>query len=424
MIEIKGKFNLAKVFVDTLDEESYKQILSLCNQEISQGSTIRIMPDVHAGKDNVIGLTMTLTPYARVAPSLIGSDIGCGVSLSKFKIDGELDLKKLDELIREHIPYGYLKREKEILSVYHNNYGFNIPKLTCADTLGTEYLMNIAKSGIGTLGGGNHFIELYKHDDWYYISVHTGSRTLGGAVYKHYQSKAKKHSYIRFLDDRQNLIQELKSRGREKDIQEELQKQKQEYLKTHNIDDEIPYLIGDDLRDYIHDMQIVQVYAMINRSAIIEEIIDRLPITEYQTVDDKPHNYIDTMNLILRKGSQSAGINETVIIPINMRDGVVVGKAKGLIDWNLSAPHGAGRVLSRGQAKQQLDIDEFKSQMEGIYSSTVGEETIDEAPNAYKSIDDILDNIKECVNVEYILKPIYNFKGGKEFKEYKEKLND
>ncbi len=424
MITIKGKFSEAKVFVDNLDSESYKQILSLCNQEISQGSTIRVMPDVHAGKDNVIGLTMTLTPYARVAPSLIGSDIGCGVSLSKFKIDGELDLKELDGLIREHIPYGYLKREKEILSVSHNNYGYTIPELNCAKELGVDYLMSIAKSGIGTLGGGNHFIELYKHDGWYYISVHTGSRTLGGAVYKHYQSKAKKHSYLRFLDERQELIKELKLSGREQDIQNELLKQKQEYLKTHNIDDEIPYLIGDDLRDYIHDMRIVQIYAMINRSAIIEEIVDRLPITEYRVVDDKPHNYIDTMNMILRKGSQSAKKNEPVIIPINMRDGVIVGKAKGLIDWNLSAPHGAGRVLSRGQAKQQLDIEEFKEQMKDVYSSTVGEETIDEAPNAYKSIDDILESIKESVDIGYIFKPIYNFKGGKEFKEYKEKLND
>lgn len=420
MITIKGKFSEAKVFVDTLDSESYKQILLLCNQEVSQGSTIRIMPDVHAGKDNVIGLTMTLTPYAKVAPSLIGSDIGCGVSLSKFQVDGEIDLKELDELIREHIPYGYLKREKEILSVYHNNYAYNIPNLTCAKALDIEYLMSIAKSGIGTLGGGNHFIELYKHDDWYYISVHTGSRTLGGAVYKHYQSKAKKYSYIKFLDDRQELIKELKLSGREQNIQNELANQKQEYLKTHNIDDEIPYLTGDDLRDYIHDMNIVQVYAMINRSAIIEEIIDRLPITEYRVVDDKPHNYIDTMNLILRKGSQSATKGETVIIPINMRDGVIVGKAKGLVDWNMSAPHGAGRVLSRGQAKQQLDIEEFREQMKDIYSSTVGEETLDEAPNAYKSINDILESIKESVDIDYILKPIYNFKGGKEFKEYKE----
>jgi len=420
MITVKGKFSEAKVFVDTLDSESYKQILELCNQEISQGSTIRIMPDVHAGKDNVIGLTMTLTPYARVAPSLIGSDIGCGVSLSKFQVDGEIDLKELDELIRENIPYGYLKREKEIISVAHNNYTCHIPKLTCSKTLGVDYLTSIAKTGIGTLGGGNHFIELYKHDDWYYISVHTGSRTLGGVVYKHYQSKAKKYSYIKFIDDRQELIKNLKLCGREQDIQNELANQKQEYLKTHNIDDEIPYLTGDDLRDYIHDISMVQIYADRNRVAIIEEIIGRLPIREYRFISDKPHNYIDRMNLILRKGSQSAEKGETVIIPINMRDGVIVGKAKGLVDWNMSAPHGAGRVLSRGQAKQQLDIEEFREQMKDIYSSTVGEETLDEAPNAYKSINDILESIKESVDIDYILKPIYNFKGGKEFKEYKE----
>lgn len=424
MIKVIGQFNTATIMTDVIDDESYKQILSLCNQELSQGSQIVIMPDVHAGKDNVIGLTMTINiTHSMVAPSLIGSDIGCGVSLSKFKLDKELDLKEFDELIREHIPFGYFKREKEILSKAHNNYDYKISKLSCVKELGLDYLMKIAREGIGTLGGGNHFIELYKDDEWYYIAVHTGSRTLGGAVYKYHQSKAKKHSYVDFIQKRQDLISELKQQGREKDISFELKKQKEQYLKEHNLDDEIPYLKGYDLIDYLHDISIVQTYAFINRSAIIEEIIDRLPITEYQTIEDKPHNYIDTEHLILRKGSQSANKNETVLIPINMRDGLIVGKSKGLFEWNFSAPHGAGTVLSRGQAKQQLDLEEFKNQMQGIYSSTIGEETIDEAPNAYKSLDEILENIKENVDVEYILKPVYNFKGGKEFKEYKEKSN-
>jgi len=451
-MEIRGKFNTAKVMTDKLDEESYKQILSLCNQEISKDEKIVIMPDVHAGKDNVIGLTMTINNM-KISPSLIGSDIGCGVAIGSFELQNKINLEQLDEIVKNSIPYGYFKRQMENYFIKQTDgiFGYNVVsmdylsslifKLSCIKELGSDYLLRVALEGVGTLGGGNHFIELYKQENTntYYISVHTGSRTLGGVVYKYYQNKSQKHSYTKFLQEREILISDLKQQGREQEIHTLLNEQKQEYLKTHNLDDEIPYLIGKDAENYLHDIQIVQQYAEYNRKIILNIIYNSIQVIMNDNVNvrfmdlvDKPHNYIDTERMILRKGSQSAEKNATALIPINMRDGMLVFITKGLEEWNYSAPHGAGRVLSRGQAKKQLNVEDFKKQMQGIYSSTIGEETLDESPNAYKTLDEILENVKpiilKTIDGEYLLnktlKPIYNFKGGNEYKKRENKENE
>lgn len=417
MKELKGKFSTAKVFTDTADYETISQIKELLNSHLSNGSKVRIMPDTHAGKDNVIGLTMTLND--KIAPNLIGSDIGCGISLMPLATKNDIDLKRFDEVIHDNIPYGYLKREKNIKD--KNVYPYleiEIENLKCSKIIDVDYLKSITKSGLATLGGGNHFIELYKNDEGnYFLSIHTGSRTLGGVVYKHYQKKAKNKAYETFLEERQHIIKEHKENGKEQEISIALEQHKKEYLKMHNTDKSIKYLSGQDMEDYLHDMKIVQEYARYNRFYIAHEIISYYGGIAFKDGDiDKPHNYIDVEYKILRKGSQSGLKNEDVIIPINMRDGVIVGKALGNEDWNYSVPHGAGRVLSRSQAKAQLNVKDFENDMKGIYSTTVGIETLDEAPSVYKPINEILENIKGNVEVKYILKPIYNFKGGKEYK--------
>jgi RNA-splicing ligase RtcB len=416
MKEYKGKFAKTKVFTDTADYETISQIKDLLNSHLSKDSKVRIMPDTHAGAGNVIGLTMTLND--KIAPSLIGSDIGCGISLVRFKTNKDIDLERFDEVVHTEIPYGYLKREYEVKNKgIYQSLKTLVLALKCSKELGQDHLYSVAKSGFATLGGGNHFIELYKYEDSYYLSIHTGSRTLGGLVYKYYQRKAKNLAYETFLQERQDIINTLKKNDREQEISHELEKHKNDYFKKYNVNKEIKYLMGKDKDDYLHDMGIVQEYARLNRIFIEQEII--LNYDEYILVSndriDKPHNYVDLDRGILRKGSQSALKNEDVIIPINMRDGVIVGKGLGNEDWNYSAPHGAGRLLSRSQAKQQLNVEDFKNDMKNVYSTTVGQETLDEAPNAYKSIDEILENIKDNVEITKILKPIYNFKGGKEY---------
>jgi RNA-splicing ligase RtcB len=416
MKEYKGKFAKAKVFTDTADYETISQIKDLLNSHLSKDSKVRIMPDTHAGAGNVIGLTMTLND--KIAPSLIGSDIGCGISLVRFKTNKDIDLERFDEVVHTEIPYGYLKREYEVKNKgIYQSLKTLVLALKCSKELGQDHLYSVAKSGFATLGGGNHFIELYKGETYYYLSVHTGSRTLGGAVYKYYQKKAKNLAYDRFLEERQTIIKTLKENGKEQSISNELETHKKEYFKTYNVDKEIKYLVGKDKDDYLHDMRAVQEYARLNRIFIEQEIIlnyDEDILVSNDRID-KPHNYIDLDRGILRKGSQSALKNEDVIIPINMRDGVIVGIGLGNEDWNFSAPHGAGRLLSRSQAKAQLNVGDFKKTMEGVYSTTIGEETLDEAPNAYKNIDEIMKNIQGNVLIKNVLKPIYNFKGGKEY---------
>ena len=399
MIELNGKYSKAKVFTDIIDEESISQIISLCNQEFAANQNIRIMPDVHAGSGCTVGTSMTVTD--KVVPAMVGVDIGCGMETIKIK-EKHIELQKLDKLIYEKIPSGFGIRNTP------HRYAEKIPleNLYCIEHIDLEK----AEKSIGTLGGGNHFIEADKASDGsIYIVVHSGSRHLGVEVAKYYQNEAYKRLNKTSKSDIDELVARLKSEGKTKNIQQEIKKLVN--TKTTNIPKHLAYAEGELFEQYIHDMKIVQEFALVNRQAMITEIIKgmKLHITEqFSTI----HNYIDTDNMILRKGAVSAQNGEKLIIPINMRDGSLICTGKGNPDWNFSAPHGAGRLMSRSQAKQSFTVSEYKKQMKGIYSTSINSSTLDECPMAYKNINDILENISDTVTVDDIIKPIYNFKAG------------
>lgn len=399
MIELSGKYSSAKVFTDVIEPDAISQIITLCSQELSKDSKIRIMPDVHAGTGCTIGTTMTITDKA--VPNMVGVDIGCGMETVKIK-EKHIELQKLDKLIYEKIPSGFGIRNTP------HRYAEKIPleNLYCIEHIDLEK----AEKSIGTLGGGNHFIEADKASDGsIYIVVHSGSRHLGVEVAKYYQNEAYKRLNKTSKSDIDELVARLKSEGKTKNIQQEIKKLVN--TKTTNIPKHLAYAEGELFEQYIHDMKIVQEFALVNRQAMITEIIKgmKLHITEqFSTI----HNYIDTDNMILRKGAVSAQNGEKLIIPINMRDGSLICTGKGNPDWNFSAPHGAGRLMSRSQAKQSFTVSEYKKQMKGIYSTSINSSTLDECPMAYKNIDDILENISDTVTVDDIIKPIYNFKAG------------
>ena len=399
MLELRGRYNTAKVFTDLIDENAVSQIIELLNQPMSEGQQIRIMPDVHAGAGCTIGTTMTITDKA--VPNLVGVDIGCGMETVRIK-ESFLEVQKLDKVIRSEIPSGFSIRKK----IHRYMDKLDITELYCSKAVD---LVRAEKS-LGTLGGGNHFIEADKGEDGsVYIVIHSGSRHLGLEVAKYYQDEAYKRLNSCSKAEVEALIKKLKSEGKEKQIQKELKKLTN--TKRTDIPRPLAYTEGDLFEQYIHDMKIVQEYAMLNRQAMMDEIIKNMGLhvrDSFTTI----HNYIDTEKMILRKGAVSAQTGETLLIPINMRDGSLICTGKGNPDWNCSAPHGAGRVLSRGEAKATLTLSEFKKQMEGIYSTSVSRETIDESPMAYKSIEDIVSNIGDTVDVEDIIKPIYNFKAG------------
>jgi RNA-splicing ligase RtcB len=392
MIELQGKYNKAKVFTDNIENKAISQIIDLCNQEFVKDSKIRIMPDTHAGAGCTIGTTMTIKD--KVVANLVGVDIGCGMLCCKLK-ENKINLEKLDNIIHTYIPNGFNVRETTHEFIKY----VNINNLKCK----TFINMNRAELSLGTLGGGNHFIEVNKDsNENIYLVIHTGSRYLGKQVAEHYQNIA-----IRKLsndDKRDEIIKELRLQGKEKEIQQAL-----ENFKPINIKKELAYLQNEDFKDYIHDMKIVQEYAKYNRHAIVNEILKLMNldmIEEFTTI----HNYIDTDNMILRKGAISAQENEKVIIPLNMKDGSILAIGKGNEDWNYSAPHGAGRLFSRSSAKSLITLKEFTESMEGIYSTSVNRSTIDESPMAYKPMGEILENIKDSVDIVEIIKPIYNFK--------------
>lgn len=399
MIELSGKYSSAKVFTDVIEPDAISQIITLCSQELSKDSKIRIMPDVHSGTGCTIGTTVTITDKA--VPNMVGVDIGCGMETVKIK-EKHIELQKLDKLIYEKIPSGFGIRNTP------HRYAEKIPleNLYCIEHIDLEK----AEKSIGTLGGGNHFIEADKASDGsIYIVVHSGSRHLGVEVAKYYQNEAYKRLNKTSKSDIDELVARLKSEGKTKNIQQEIKKLVN--TKTTNIPKHLAYAEGELFEQYIHDMKIVQEFALVNRQAMITEIIKgmKLHITEqFSTI----HNYIDTDNMILRKGAVSAQSGEKLIIPINMRDGSLICTGKGNPDWNFSAPHGAGRLMSRSQAKQSFTVSEYKKQMKGIYSTSINSSTLDECPMAYKNIDDILENISDTVTVDDIIKPIYNFKAG------------
>ena len=398
MIELNGKYNTAKVFTDNIDSASVSQIIELCSQEFTIGEKIRMMPDVHAGVGCVIGTTMTITD--KIVPNLVGVDIGCGMETVLIK-EKHMELMQLDKLIRRTIPSGFAIRS----TPHKLAKEADICALRCADKID----LRRAERSVGTLGGGNHFIEADRGEKGIYIVIHSGSRHLGAEVAKYYQQQAVKQLEHSGDGKVHELIDSLKAQGREQDISRELKKL--ESTKRITVPKNLAYVSGQLFEDYIHDMKIVQHIAVLNRRAMMTEIIRGMkltPVEQFTTI----HNYIDTKNMILRKGSVSAQAGEKLIIPINMRDGSLICTGKGNPDWNFSAPHGAGRLMSRGEAKQSFTVSEFKKQMEGIYTTSVGQGTLDECPMAYKGMNDILDNIGDTAEVNEIIKPIYNFKAG------------
>lgn len=399
MIELKGKYNEAKIFTDMVDDSAIAQVNLLLDQEFVRGSRIRMMPDIHAGAGCTIGTTMTITD--KIVPNLVGVDIGCGMECVRIK-EKHIELQKLDKLIYARIPSGFNVREKT-----HRYFEkCSIGQLHCADKVN----LYRAEKSLGTLGGGNHFIECNKDDEGHiYIVVHSGSRHLGLEVAEYYQNLAYETLNGTSLADRKKLIARLKSQGREKEIEQALADLKNT-VRT-NIPKQLAYVSGELFGQYLHDMKIVQEFAMQNRQAMMDEIIKGMGVHvvgQFTTV----HNYIDTDAMILRKGAVSAKAGEKLLIPINMRDGSLICIGKGNPDWNESAPHGAGRLMSRSKAKESFTVSEFKKQMDGIYTTSVNKDTLDECPMAYKGMEAILGNIGDTAEVEAVIKPIYNFKAG------------
>lgn len=399
MLELQGKYNTAKIFTDIVDEASISQVLLLLNQEFVSGSKIRLMPDIHAGAGCTIGTTMTVTD--KIVPNLVGVDIGCGMETIRIK-ESHIELQKLDKLIYEKIPSGFNVREKT-----HRYYEeINLEDLFCIKHIDPRR----AEKSLGTLGGGNHFIEANKDSEGkIYIVVHSGSRHLGLEVANYYQEEGYKLLNGSAKKDIDNLIADLKSQGREREIQKAIAALKN--TKRTDIPKQLAYVSGELFEQYIHDMKIVQRYAELNRQAMMDEIIKgmKIHVTEQFTTI---HNYIDTKAMILRKGAVSAKEGEKLLIPINMRDGSLICAGKGNDDWNQSAPHGAGRLMSRSAAKESFTVSEFKQQMNGIYTTSVNRDTLDECPMAYKGMSDIVDNIGDTVDVIQVIRPIYNFKAG------------
>lgn len=398
MIEIQGKYNTAKIFTDVADDKSQEQIKTLCDQEFAKESSIRIMPDVHAGAGCTIGTTMTLKD--KVVPNLVGVDIGCGMDTYVLE-EKEIDLKKLDEFIYASIPAGMNIRETP--HKYIKN--INLKNLKCFNHINEHRAIH----SMGTLGGGNHFIEVSKDDENnVYLVIHSGSRNLGKQVAEYYQEEAYKQLNSKALFQIENTINKLKKEGKDSEIQQAIKVIKS---RTTDIPKALAYLEGELFESYIHDMKLVQQYATFNRKAMAEDMIEALGLHISETFTTI-HNYIDTDAMILRKGAVSAKAGEKLLIPINMRDGSLVCIGKGNPDWNYSAPHGAGRLYSRVQAKKTFNIEEFKQAMDGIYTTSINEDTLDECPMAYKNMDDIVKNITPTAEIIKVIKPIYNFKAG------------
>ncbi len=411
MIEISGKYNKAKVFTSTLDDASRNQIENLCNQSFVEGAILRLMPDVHAGAGCTIGTTMTIGN--KIVPNLVGVDIGCGMETVIIKANElrakNFDPKRLDEIIYANIPSGMNIRETE------HDFVKVIPfeNIRCS-----KINLFRAKKSIGTLGGGNHFIEASRDDENnLYIVIHSGSRYLGKEIAEFYQEEAWKQLNKNRKQDIADYIAKLKEDGREKEIQYQI-KWLKERVAT-DVPKSLAYVTGELFNDYINDMKVTQHYASVNRKAMMSIILDELKISNSMIFDQFStiHNYIDTEYMILRKGSVSARLGEKLIIPINMRDGSLICEGLGNKDWNFSAPHGAGRLMSRASAFRNLKMEDFKSAMNGIYSTSVKKETLDESPMAYKNIDDIIKSIEPTAKILKRIKPIYNYKASDEIKK-------
>ena len=391
-----------KIFTNNIEQEAINQIDLLLEQEPFKNCKVRIMPDVHAGAGCVIGFTADLGD--KVIPNIVGVDIGCGMLCVELgKID--IDLKKFDEVVNENVPAGRNIREQEIKDYEPIN------ELYCLRELKETKKFNRA---IGTLGGGNHFIELDKDEEGNkYLVIHTGSRNMGNQVANYYQNLAIElcSGKEEMIKEKEKIIKTFKEQGRKQEIQNALKELEKKYKNNKpDIPKELCYLEGKYREMYLHDMNICQRYATINRGEIAKTILKEYGIYSNQNYFETRHNYISFEDNIVRKGAIRANKGERVIIPINMRDGSIIAIGKGNDDWNNSAPHGAGRIMSRRKAKETFQLEEFERSMEGVYTTSVVEETIDEAPFVYKPMQEIIDNIKDTVDIEKIIKPIYNFK--------------
>jgi len=388
MIKLQGKRNSAIVFADKIDKSTKTQISELLREEAYADSKIRIMPDTHSGKNVAVGTTMTVKN--RIAPSLVGVDIGCGMEVVFLK-EKELDLEKLDRVIHSLIPCGTKTHDVPVAS-------FDFDDLHCKNHVNSERALR----SIGTLGGGNHFIEVDRTEAGELVLViHSGSRQLGSDVASYYGDQAYRYQCKKQRKRaRQSYYGDIDSGGfvSKKSSQNPVQVRR-----------ETAVLEGDLLKEYLHDLDVVVSFADLNRQTIAKLICDQMGLAVTKRFSCI-HNYIDTEYMILRKGAISARLGERVIIPLNMRDGALLGTGKGNPEWNFSAPHGAGRACTRTEAKYAFTVEEFRREMEGIYTTTATEGSIDECPMAYKSPSRIFEFINETVSDYEIIKPIYNFK--------------
>ena len=393
MIEIQGKYNTAKVFTENIENEAYTQILNMMCQCWAKDVNVAIMPDVHAGKGCTVGTTMTIKD--KIVPNLVGVDIGCALLCAKIKTKGHIEFGKLDKLIKEKIPSGKEHRDNK------HRFAKDFEQFD-------DLIANVRReelNSIGSLGGGNHFIEIDKDDEGnFYVVIHSGSRHLGVAVCEYWQNVAIKECEQK-TQERGAIIAKYKEQGKTDTEINELMKDYDHF----SVPKVLSYLSGESFNNYLHDMEIVQEFANQNRQAMLDVIVKGMG-WKVQEQFTTIHNYIDTKNMILRKGSISAQTGERVIIPMNMRDGSLICVGKGNPEWNYSAPHGAGRLMSRADAKNKISMKDYKESMKGIFTTCVSNATVDESPMAYKPMEEIIQNIEPTCEIEKIIKPVYNFK--------------
>ena len=401
MININGEFNSAICYCDELEDSAAAQIKAVCDQPVFASAKIRIMPDVHYGMGCTIGTTMTIT--GKVVPGMVGVDIGCGMETAEIAAH-DIDFEKLDKVIRRNIPSG-----RDVRKNYHAlNDEIDLTKLRCA----ARVKIDRARRSIGTLGGGNHFIEVDRSDDGrLFVVVHSGSRHIGTEVAEYYQKEAWKTLSGNSKSQLDEVIAQLKAEGRQKEIEQAMDRLKNDEMGKTSIPKDLAYLEGSLFNDYIYDMKIIQWFAVLNRYAMMDIILQNMGLTKlngFTTI----HNYIDTDAMILRKGAVSAKNGEMLLIPINMRDGSLICIGRGNADWNCSAPHGAGRIMSRNTAFRSLSMEEYKAEMQGIFTTCVNKNTLDESPMAYKSMEAIVEQISPTAEIIMRVKPVYNFKAG------------
>lgn len=397
MVLVQGAYNTAVCYTPELEEAARQQIQAVCDRPEFADCKIRIMPDVHAGKGCTIGTTMTIQD--KIVPGMVGVDIGCGMETVAL-VEREIDFDRLDALIREEIPCG-----REIRDTPHDLNGeIDLTQLRCA----RQVNLSRAMRSIGSLGGGNHFIEIDRAEDGrLYLVVHSGSRHLGTEVADFYQEEGRRALWGGAHYQIQEAVRRLKAEGRFQEIQTTILALKKE--RELKIPKDLAYVEGKLFEDYLHDMKLTQQFAMLNRKAIVEVIMRGMGLTAVELFTTI-HNYIDTDAMILRKGSVSAAAGEKLLIPINMRDGSLICVGKGNEAWNCSAPHGAGRLMSRRAALQALSMEQFQREMQGIYTTCVLPDTLDESPMAYKSMDEIVAQIQPTAEIVERIRPVYNFK--------------